>query len=393
MINKVRKIMSLSDNRGVKKLKWVLVIGSILTSIGCSLSDEGFSSYLEPSQFFSRFELEHNAYNLSMVLPYNTVQLKVAAEMEDGSPTPGSIVYTVSNPAIEVTEDGGLRAVSPIASAVIHASLTYDGLTRTDSAIVSVIDSEPVSLHTLAIRPNNGDSAKVTIQNVGGRAQSKSLPLIRESESGNNLSHILVSLRSSDTLTASVVRSGNNVTVRTVRPGRVTLFVSTFAYGKVKKDSLPFTVGWPLWSLMRTYDRTPSGSFTPILDFTIRNFTVGVGACLSWQNPYLGATPDLDLDLDINFEDSISVGLPSEGTPCRTQYGLYDSLPGNIHPFRSIRPEIGGTTAAYYSSIRSRLFTKTGVYPYWSNIHGTSGVITVCDELNDTTCAPARSKW
>ncbi len=43
-----------------------------------------------------------------------------------------------------------------------------------------------------------------------------------------------------------------------------------------------------------------------------------------------------------------------------------------------------------FSPYRARAFSAPGVYPYRSTVHGTTGLVRVCDERNDTTCAPVR---
>lgn len=355
------------------------------TGIGCNLSDAGPSPYRSPDQFFAVLSLEHHAINLSMVAPYDTVTLHTVHAMGDGSAVPGEVVYSVSSPSISIT-NGVLKAERPVALAVVHATLTYGTITRTDSAIVSVIAAAPNRLRDFGLRLPSGDSAKIG----ASKAVVKTIPLLRESESGANLSTLLIALISSDSTIASITQSGNTVKITPKRPGRVVLYTSTFAFGTAWQDSLVFTVGWPTQFQMSVFERFATGTFTPVLDFAARDVTIGVGGCVLWK------TQSLTMDVDLHFEDPSHVDAPI-GSSCAVQ--LADpTVGGNIASFRAIRwvGPFPTTEEGYqeyarvlFSPNRARVFSASGVFPYRSTLHGTSGIVRVCDERNDTTCAPS----
>jgi len=351
----------------------------VMIGAGCNLSDMGPSAHRSPDQYFAVLALEHHAINLSMVAPYDTVTLHTIRAMGDGSEVPGEVTYSVSNPGISIT-DGVLKAESPVARAVLRVTLTHGTITRTDSAIVSVIATAPDHLRDFGLRVPASDSAK-TATDV-----PKVIPLLRASESGATLSTLLVAMASSDSAMASLTQSGDAVVVTARRPGRVVLVTSTFAFGAVWRDSLVFTVGWPLMFNAPTAERFRTGSVTRVMDFVYGDFTIGVGGCVLWYN-------DNDsIDIDLQFEDPSHVGPPG-GSVCPQLYQINDpDVGGNIAPFRYIPWD--GDDAHYFTSFfsryRARVFSAPGVYPYRSTIHGTTGVVRVCDERADTTCAPVR---
>ncbi len=365
----------------------VLATGTLM-STGCNLSDTGLSAYRPPDQYFAVLALEHHAINLSTVDPYDTLTLHTIRTMGDGSVVPGEVTYSVDKPNISVT-NGVLKAHSAVAKAVVRVTLTYGTITRTDSAVVSVIGIAPDPLRAFGLRLPTGDSAKTAVD------KSKTIPFLREATSGATLSTLLVSLVSSDTMIAAMTQANNGVSIIPRRPGRVVLATSTFAYGAVWRDSLVFTVGWPVFFSTAAVERFTSGSVTPVLDFVHRDMTIGVGGCVGWQNN--SATTDID----IQFDDPSHVG-PPDGRVCLFNYLLGSPVGGNIAAFRRIplpayteeemeedEEKYMAYLAASFAIYRGRVFSVPGVYPY-RTLHGTTGVVRVCDERNDTTCAPVR---
>ncbi len=352
-----------------------------LTASGCKLSDPGLAAYLPPGQFFAALTFEHHAINLATEAPYDTVTLVATPLMGDGSIVPGELTYRVSDSSLRIA-GRVLKAERPVARAVVYVTLTHGTTTRTDSAIVSVSAGAPNRLRDFGLRVPAGDSAKTAVGPSGG---TKLIPLLRESESGANLSAMLVSLTSSDTTVARIIQSGDSVQIQTERPGRVVLYASTFAFGTAWRDSLVFTSGWPLWIWLPTLERLTAGSLTKKLDFAFQDITVGVGGCVTWQN--LSET----IDLDVQFDDSLKVSAPSGHSSC-AQLTMDPSVGGNIAPFRAIPydgiPE--HYLISYFSRLAVRVFSVPGVFRYRSTLHGTGGIVRVCDEQNDTTCAPSR---
>ncbi len=371
----------------------VVLVACVLMSMGCHLSDAGLTAYRPPAQYFAVLALEHHAINLSMEAPYDTVTLHTIQAMGDGSVVPGEVTYSVSGPSLSVT-NGVLKAERPVASAVVRVTRTYGTITRTDSAFVSVIAGTPNLLRDVGLRLPAGDSAKTAV-NV-----ARTIPFVRTSVSGSDLSTLLVSLVSSDTTIAAMTRSNTVVGLTPRRPGRVVLLTSTYAYGTAWRDSLVFTVGWPIQFAVPIVERFTTGAVATGLDFGWRDFTIGVGGCVVWTNG------SLTTDMDVQFDDPSHVGAPG-GRVCPVNTQVLDPMGGgNIAPFRQIiapaecsseewlehaTPEEFETCLrSAFSYYRGRTFPKAGVVVYRSTLHGGTGAIRVCDERNDTTCAPAR---
>ncbi len=394
--------MTNANLRYLSRLHWwrstvitAAIAASIVMNAGCNLSDTGLTTYYPADQYFAVLALEHHAINLSTEAPYDTLTLHTIRTMTDGSVVPGEVTYSVDKPNISVT-NGVLKAESAVAKAVVRVTMTYGTITRTDSAIVSVIGTAPEHVFDVGLRLSSGDSAKTAVE------VPKTVPLVRTATSGATLSHLLVSILSSDTMTAAIRLSGNLASITPRRPGRVVLSTSTFAYGVAWTDSLVFTVGWPIVFGVPVVERFTTGSAAASLDFLHRNITIGVGGCVVWSNM------SLTTDTDVQFDDPSHSGA-SGGSVCPGNVQvLYADVSGNIPPFRSFpipivtAEELENFTeeefanymseymAAVFSTSRARTFATPGVFPYRSTLHGTTGIVRVCDERNDTTCAPVR---
>lgn len=375
--------------------KWVrnaIIALIVIGGNGCNLSDEGMTSYLPPDKYLASLSLEHHAINLSTDSPFDTVTLKAVGLMGDGSESPDDIEYSVSDPSISIT-NGILKAESAIPKAIVRAKLTHGLITRTDSAIVSVTKGSPTLLSEFGFGLAVGDSAKIAIE-----AGTKMITLLRKSGSGSNLSALHISVGSADATVASIKQVGNSLIVNSNRSGRVMLYTSTYAYGTTWRDSLVFTVGWPINFSIPIHDKFISGTKTKILEFAYKDIAIGVGACVKWDLQ----SELIDLELDVVFDDPAKVAAPI-GSEC--EFSVYDpSIGGNIAPYQAIiwdNRELGQNPTpeefaayldaykkAFLSQRQSRVFSSAGLYPFRSTINGTSGIIRVCDEKNDTTCAP-----
>lgn len=363
----------------IKYLSIIVIISA------CSMDKDGFNPASRQDQLLTEVKLEFNAYNLATDEPYNTVQLQATAISGTGKVLDHPVTYSVADPKLlEVSSDGVLKAIAPTTGTVVRVSMTYNGLTRTDSAFVAVTSGTPSAFPArVAIELNEGDSAKAAAPGLGG-ATSKSIRLIRADSSGNNMSALRVAVSSADTATAKITQSSNNVAVNPVRPGRTTLYVSTYAYGIALRDSLSFLVGWPVDAWINVYARFPTGMATPILDFYSKRFTLGTGACVAWIN-------HTEMDVAIEFEEPELVG-PANRDLCVIIAAMTgDTGGGNIDAFRTEIKEDGSFDA--FQRMRSRAFNTPGVYRYHSRLYGTYGEIIICDEQNDSTCSPENYRW
>lgn len=345
--------------------------------IGCNISDAGMSAYLPPDKFFAEFSLEHKAINLSTTTPYDTITLRTIRLMGDDRDVPGDVTYSVSSPSISIS-NGVLKAESAVDRAVVRVKLTHGKITRTDSAYVSVSATTPEHLRDFGLRLPVGDSAKIS-----SGEPMKTISLIRESESGTNMPNLIVHMVSSDSSIARITQSDNSLNITPVRPGRVVLYGSTFAFGTAWRDSLVFTVGWPIRFNIPISEKVLDGLGTTALDFAYKDVTIGVGGCILWTNE------SLKTDIDVQFDSPSDVFPPSVGSTCQ-QLVPDPSIGGNIAPWRGIPFDPNNALASFQSIFRARTFSTPGVFRYQSTINGKKGIVRVCDEHNDTTCAPLR---
>jgi hypothetical protein len=316
-----------------------------------------------------------HAINIATASPYDTLQVHVYAAMQDGSPVQGTIIYSTKDTTkIRISPTGLLTALSPTSKAVIRASLTYNGVTRSDSAIVSVVDGLPIRLQALSLQPAPGDSAKCSVQPCSATL-SKNLELIRHDSAGNDMPGLAVTVWSSDTSLAKIVQAGSQATVTPLAPGRVMLHVATNAYGVVKQDSLSFVVGWPIAALEDTYARMQTGTQDALLYFFPDTIVIGVGGCVMWQNM------DSTRTIDVTFDDPSAASTPTGAFGYCDLYGSARPGTGNIPPWH-------GEPGNYLSWFAGRSFLHSGKYPFHSEVNGTSGVVIVCDELHDSSCFP-----
>lgn len=348
----------------------LMVFAGVMTTFGCTRDTSDFMMARDPHDFYSQLTFTYHAINLATVAPYDTIRVLAVASMQDGSPVPGTVVYTSANPtAVSVDSTGVLTATGVTTGTMIRASLTYDGITRTDSALVAVTTGAPSSpLAHLSIVPPT-DSAIVPAASLFS-STNKALRVAPISASGDTIPSLIFDVGISDSTKATVTRSGNTLVVSGRSPGRVMLYTSMLAYGVVKHDSLAFVIGWPDIYLDYVNTRYKTGSRTPIKYFTGDTITIGVGANVLWIN-----TADT-VRVDVTFDD------PTAANAATGLLLLYaGSSSGNIPPFAA------NDTLGAFPGYAARSFTHPGKYPYHSPRFGTGGVIVVCAN-NDSTCFP-----
>lgn len=348
---------------------WVLMSAIMLA---CGSEQEDFTAVLDAHHFYESLTIANHAINMATAAPYDTLQLPVAAIMKDGTPVPGTIVYATKDTAIQVSPTGHVTALHPTAGAIVHASLTYNGLTRSDSTVIAVHDGAPTLVSALAFSLAPGDSAKLPYLNANIGPGTKVLTLNRLDADGQSVPGIVTALTVSDTTYASVTQAGNLVTVTAKGPGRITVYAATSAYGTVVRDSFSLVIGWPIAVLEGIYARTLTGTQTKVLGFFPDTIRVGVGGTVCWQNS------DTTYAIDVTFDDSLQV---AAATGRCALLGQRYPGGGNIPPWKNSPTDL-------IKSYAGRSFPHPGRYPFHSTINGTGGVIIVCDELHDSSCFP-----
>lgn len=341
-----------------------------MTTLACTSDTSDFMTARAPHEFYATMTFAHHAINMATVAPYDTIHVLAVGSMQDGSPVPGAVVYTSSDSTVVSVDSAGLLTAHGVTSGtMIRASLTYDGITRMDSALVAVTSTLPSSsLQRLSIVPPH-DSAVVPSASLFSNT-SKSLLVVPTGAPGDTLSSLVFDVGVSDSTKATVARSSNTLVVTGHSPGRVMLYASTLAYGVVKRDSLAFMIGWPDIYLNYVNTRYKTGTKTPIKYFTGDTITIGVGANVLWIN-----TSDT-VRVDVIFDNPAAA---EAATGTLTLYA--GTSAGNIPPFGS------HDTLGFAPGYAARSFTRPGKYPYHSARFGTGGTIVVCAN-SDTTCLP-----
>lgn len=356
----------------------------------CSIDPEGLTTSIPPNELLQSVQMEYNTYNLAMESSFDTVTLRPRGVSATGEILVLPVNYQFDSDYIEVDSNGLVTAIDVVSSTRVIATMNYYGVSQSDTAFISIVANSR-KMNRVGLELNNGDSAKISVL-ASARPAPKMLRIIREDSSNTNVPSLLVSFAVSNSKFATVTQSGSNLSVAPLLPGRVTVFTSTYAYGKVFRDSLEVVIGWPLLASVTAVSRFVSGTTEPTLMAGIGTVRIGMRGCVVWGNP------SQELELDIIFDDSMNV---FSADSARALCYIYSSLDmsdgkpnsGNISPYKSeISP--GATSTITYSNTRSRVFTKPGRYRYYSRIHpGFSGTIVVCDEKNDTTCSAENYKW
>ncbi len=345
---------------------------------GCQLSDEGTSPHVSDGDYLASFEFKHSSINLSTVAPYDTITLKFNAALGDGNYPSDSIVYTVTNSAIRII-DGVLKADEEVSHALIIAKMKRGLVTRIDTAFVSVISTIPPEISEFKFNVDGSDSAKVATGNM------KTIPFFYGTGSEASLGGLHISFKSSDLQIATFEVAGQSLNVTAIRPGRVMLHASTYAYGKELSDSIVFTAGWPLLFHLPVIEKNRSGSVDPILDFMYGDITIGVGGCVVFSNV------SQSKKIDVKFENPARV---SPAGAC-SFFLIRDRFTGgDIPPYMRTPVPVEGDPDEVgfdyvFSPYKARTFNESGAFAYQSELNLTKGVVMVCNENTDTTCAPS----
>ena len=330
-------------------------IGTVL--IGCSGDTANNPTSPPASQTFWALQLNWHAVNLALAAPYDTVQLTASAISATGTPLAeaGRVHYTSSDSTVTVDSTGLVTARYLTSQKLIIASLTIQGVTLTDTAYVQVTPLPIAQLSGFSIQPmpDGIDSAKIALDRGG-----EVIPVYATIATGDaatdtvcnvNACSLLLDFRSSNPDVATIDQFGN---LATVRPGSVTLYASTLAYGVAKRDSLSFVVGYPV--AIGTYRnriysifKTGAGGQGLSVTFVPDTLIIGVGGqALFWNNS--------DTPIDVAFDDSVAI------------------LNANVHIADSVDAVSSTGNVSNWAT-----FPVPGTYTYHSPTYGASGTIIV----------------
>ena len=323
--------------------------------IGCS-ADTTNPASLPLAKAYWSLQLNVHAINLSLTAPpnqilYDTVQLTATPRNVMGAALPlqGQITYSVHDSNVTVSPTGLVTArylTRGQGGTQVIATLVMQGVKLADTAFIRVTQGpfpSPLSTFSVQPLPLDLDSTKNAIDDFGASINNGNgnIPAYATDTQGDSLCsadvscQLLIHWTSSDTLIATI---DNNGTVTPYFPGPVTFYAETMAYGVIRKDSLAYRIGNPIYYNFLTDNVVAqSGSVITKISFSPQRMLVGGGGTVYFE---------LDSAVDIIFTDSVAAG-------------------GNIHP-----------GDCQHSSC-TRVFPVDGVYPYTSHVFGASGTIVV----------------
>jgi plastocyanin len=184
-----------------------------------------------------------------------------------------------------------------------------------------------------------------------------------QSEDDDSIAGLRVNFSSSDPTIASVDRVTGLVIGQ--RTGRVFIVATATAFGATRSDTLPFTVGLPIYyDVLVALASLPNSS--PPTTFAPSEIHVGVGATVQWQ-----WAEDMR-PVDVTFDDSTRV---AEDTV--DFFGSHTG-PGNIAPPVDCRADV--PLAFVFNCIKGRAFPQAGTFTYHSTLTGAAGQVIVVDE-------------
>lgn len=401
----------------------------IVTLSACG-GDAPFAPSSDAHTFLQQVVFSIRAFNLATIAPYDTVQLHASALLGDGTAAPTTVRYTTSDSALTVDANGFLRVRSALTRgpvAAISATATMGGVTRYDTAFVTVVTGAPVIPVRLVIDDttwgfNGGDVIDSTLFDRTWPHFDVDAGLAIGAHligPGNvPVNGLVFDVGTSDTTVIQSCRAATDGecslgALQFRAAGRAWFRMSTYAYGTILRDSIQIVVGVPHYYGVgtRVVTRADSGIKTEFL-FSPDSIVVPAGSDVSWFPPPGCAplTPDPNgpcrgEQIDVIFDDSIAQYVLASRIPAA--YGItpdvYQNLFGN-GSYKDInragnrldKNVVGGAgnialfgnvisaecsdvipvTCRYPDAGESRLFTRPGTYHYHSS-RGARGVVVV----------------
>ena len=396
---------------------------SIVSSNGCGNDTTGTAPGTLANAYRS-LRLNQHAITMSVSPPYNTVQLQATPTTMNGTPVgnAGAVRYSVAgqDTSLSVSATGLVTAKAPTYLDFSHtnplgydapvsgviASLTVQGVTLADTALIRVTATAPASpLTEFTIQPpaesisvyRSGGWLLPQITDASGQrgGNAQLIGVTQIDASGNPIENELVYVTSSD---VNVAFGGASLCgtiplrcVAGLKPNsNVTFYVQTWYYGVARVDSLLVKVGYQSYGALIAFERTPFESLTSQLYWW--------PATLDLQAPaeivFVNFSPTIAIDAV--FDDPTDI---QEDTIRKHFYEMYGFKrqktlgAGNVLPYAYDTVGAGtacqqalfdGTTDAadstcdlsYVAEQRYRMISKPGTYTYHT-LFGNGGKIIV----------------
>jgi len=348
--------------RRVRRLAGLL-IG--ITALACH---DGGTAPPSVDEHFWALDLNVHAVNLSTVAPYDTIQLVTVARDGTGAAIPDGVRVTFrssDSTTIVVDSTGRVTAVQPTSGSpvVITVNVTSRGTTRRDTVFVQAENvappPRPAQLQlalppgTPPIIPTRGADYLKNFLFL----HSRSVVLTTQvtDSSGADVSGLFVDYRSSDPRIATVDSIGR---VTATKPGPVTIFATTSAYGVVVRDSLELTFIPSRLAGFEILSKTPVNSTTPVAYFSPGPLTVSAGATVFWINRS-------GLSVDVTFDDSTAVTAVPDSVNTLALFGFPSGASGGNIPALPV----SDATSFFNAPFETRYFPTPGTYTFRSKLY------------------------
>lgn len=322
---------------------------------GCG-SDATGPAPQDISKAYWALQLNHEAIEMALTAPYDTVQLAVTPVTAAGTPLPsfGTVTYTVADSNVTVSPTGLITAQyettnGPIAVVAALRDATR-GVTHIDTAFI-VVTVSPAPLGSFSLQPAAGDSAKRSLDYA--TYFPLAWPVVATDAAHDTVCNpiqcsINVRYRSSNPSVAVIDDHTGTIVARDT--GHTILTASTYAYGKAWRDSVDFRVGMSLHYPIYITD-VGYISNDPSLPVTVTapsKIFLGVGAILDFRQ-IQNFRP-----FRITFSDSANVDSVTDDVNFIPETGR-----GNIS---FACDSLAGSCASQGQVFRARRFIKEGVY-------------------------------
>lgn len=347
-----------------RDLARMALLGSVALSAALGCGSDTTEPGLTPSeQLFYSFKLNYHAINLALIAPYDTVQLTAVARTGNGTVLSPStpVQYIVNDSAISVSANGLMTAHyrTQTNNATVIAQLTVNGITLRDTAIVQVtptpLSAPPTAVAMVAYQPDGTIRATDFVDDVFGNVYLGYTFTFADGSTGYCDEWYGCDVPLAAAFTSSDPNAGTVDPYGVVTPmhvGHLKYFVSTYAYGAVVSDSLPFVIGYP-GRLTTTVN--PDSGVTPLgINVTpaqTQPYVANVGASVAVTN---GTTDPLEISVS---PTGLGVSYPWAGNPNQ----LKDTLQ-YLYAYQPIQFDSAGTYTVHY-----RLLTS-GATASWSVI-------------------------
>lgn len=341
--------------------------------LGCG-SDDVVDPTGSDAQVYWSLDLNHQAITLALATELDTLSLIATPRAPDGAAIEGlgmTAFTTTNSDVVSIDANGLLTAKAATAGVMIVASLTAQGVTHTDTAMVMVSEDPGANrLGTFSIQPVDGDSAKFALGGTYTEAFRNLTPTLLDTD-GNPLEGVPVKYESLDPTVGFIDPFSGTITG--IRPGYFTIVATTIVYGETFTDSLRYRIGYPavvkpkMFGKRYAYVTYTVGTILPAV------MKVGTGAVMELEYS-MGSD---GYKADIAFEDpSIAEAVPEQYS-C-VNYELACDEAGDIEPYGPPNPLVDYNDYDKYR-LRARRLTQPGTYQLTSS-WGTTATIIVVDE-------------